>query len=157
MNRLTYCALVLSVVICACVPAVSPLKDGEYYGYEFMCNLSPSEDPDASWYYSNVLSIKQGVVSLRKAPTYLSRGSVVASVSDGGFPEFDGRIDVAGRRTIVRLRKVSCDYCLVLLNDPLPSKIEREYVIRFIGDGSFELDRVVYRAQPDPELEWKPE
>lgn len=141
------------VALCSCTPLSPRLTDGEYYGYEFTCNLSKSEDPEASWYYANVLRVHQGSVSLAKSPKYVSHGSVIASASDGGFPVFDGKVEQLDKRTLVRLRKVSCDYCLIPLDDPLPSKINREYVVRFLNDGSFELDGVIYRTQKNPKLE----
>jgi hypothetical protein len=141
------------VALCSCTPLSSRLTDGDYYGYEFTCNLSQSEDLEVSWYYANVLHVHRGSVALSKSPRYISHGSVIASVSDGGFPAFDGRVEELGKRTLVRLRKVSCDYCLIPLDDPLPSKIEREYVVRFLNDGSFELDGIIYHAQKNPKLE----
>jgi hypothetical protein len=141
------------VALCSCTPLSSRLTDGNYYGYEFTCNLSQSDDPEASWYYANVLHVHRGSVALSKSPRHISKGSVIASVSDGGFPSFDGVVEQLEKRTLVRLRKVSCDYCLIPLDDSLPSKIEREYVVRFLNDGSFELDGVIYRAQKNPKLE----
>ncbi len=141
------------IALCSCAHLSPRLTDGVYYGYEFTCNLSQSENPEASWYYANVLHVHQASVSLTKSPRYISHDSVIASVSDGGFPVFDGKVEQLEKRTLVRLRKVSCDYCLVLPDDPLPSKIEREYVVRFLNDGSFELDGVIYRTQKNPKLE----
>jgi hypothetical protein len=84
---------------------------------------------------------------------YLSRGEVISSASDGGFPVYEGALETVGGRMVVRLRKISCDYCGIPVDDPLPSRIEREYIVRFIADGSFELDRVVYSTKPNPKLE----
>jgi hypothetical protein len=152
INRYGFIMSIL-VALCSCAPLSPRLIDGAYYGYEFTCNLSQSEDPEASWYYANVLHIHQSSASLAKSPRYISKGAVIASVSDGGFPSFDGMVKQLEKRTLVRLRKVSCDYCAIPLDDPLPSKIEREYVLRFLNDGSFELDGVIYRAQKNPKLE----
>lgn len=152
----------LAGVIVGCAPtppldstSVSsvPLKDGVYIGYEGMSNLSPEEDPNAYWYHRNVFRVTGFSVRLEQSPMYRSRGAVVSSSSDGGFPMFEGRIEQVGARTIVRLRKMRCDYCAELLDDPLPSRIEREYVLRFMPDGSFEMDRVIYDTKPNPSLE----
>jgi hypothetical protein len=155
MNSVTCRVLVLfaALSICSCAPKESPLKDGEYFGYEFFGNLSPEEDPHAQWYYAGILTIHGGVVSLKQFPRYISHDKVISSASDGGFPEYEGNIEVVGNRVIVSLRKVACDYCGIPVDDPLPSKIAREYVVRIIKDGTFELNRVVYSSQRNRNLE----
>ncbi|MFT3808056.1 hypothetical protein [Arenimonas sp.] len=153
---------ILAALLCACAPEadqVAPavaklaLRDGVYVGYEGIENLSPEEDPDAFWYYRSELRASGPDVRLEQSPRVLSRGHVTASASDGGFHVFEGRVEQVGARTILRMRKISCDYCAVLVDDPLPSRIEREYVLRFVADGSFELDRVIYSTTPNPKLE----
>ena len=146
--------LPLSVLLlggCAKLDVV--LADGEYFGYEPMDNLSPEEDPAAFWFHASVLRVAGDRITIKQRPRRRSHGEVTSSASDGGFPEYEGKIEILGRRTIVRLRKISCDYCGVPIDDPLPSKIEREYVVRFITNSSFELDRVVYDVERNPSLE----
>jgi hypothetical protein len=152
-KRIFLIPLILTVFI-GCNKYASPLKDGKYFGYESLPNLSLREGPESIRYYTCILQISNGKVTLNQSPTQLVKGKVYASASDGGFPKYDGEITVLGKRTLVSLRKTSCDYC-ERSDDPLPSKIEREYVIRFIGDGSFELNGVIYSTKPDPKLEWK--
>jgi len=139
-------------LFCSAGYAAEPktLKDGFYFGYEPLPNLSPG-DPDAEWYYENNLFVKGGHIKLEKFPKTKIKGEVFSSASDGAFPVFEGKVFSYEERVIVSLRKMSCDYCRTESNDPLPSKIVREYVVRFIGADSFELDHVTYSTQPDPE------
>ena len=127
------------------------LKDGVYFGYKYLPNLSPG-DPDAEWYYECDLFVKGGHIKLAKFPRTKIKGEVFASASDGAFPVYEGLVEADEKRTIVSLRKISCDYCMIEKDDPLPSKIVREYVLRFISADSFELDNVTYTTNPDPEL-----
>ena len=151
-------SLLTSVVLAlaTCKPAEPPLKDGEYYGYQFISNLSPEEDPYAAWFYAGILNVRGGSVTLKQFPRYVSHDKLTFSASDGGFPEYDGHVELVGDRTIVALRKVACDYCGVPVDDPLPSKIVREYIVRFVSDGSFELNGVMYSAQKNSRLERDP-
>lgn len=151
--RWTLCSCVLFVLASGCAPSAPTIKDGVYVGYEGMANVSPEQDPDAFWYHKSVLHVSAGKARIEQFPMYLSRGEVISSASDGGFPVFDGTVERIGGRTLVRLRKISCDYCGIPRDDPLPSRIEREYIVRFMPDGSFELDRVVYSTKPNPRLE----
>jgi hypothetical protein len=146
-------ASAIYLLACGCGPSPSMLKDGTYIGYEPMANISPEEDPDAFWYHRSVLRVAGHAVTIEQFPMYLSRGEVISSASDGGFPVYEGTVERVGGRTLVRLRKISCDYCGIPVDDPLPSRIEREYIVRFIADGSFEFDRVVYSTKPNPKLE----
>lgn len=133
------------------------LPDGEYYGYEPMCNLSPQADPDAYWYHANVLTVHGTELHIEKAPRYLSKGKVIASASDGGFYTYEGTIElVTGKRILVRLREVSCDYCAVRVDDPLPSKKTSEYILAIESSLFFELDHVRYSSKRDPSLDWRP-
>src|SRR6185312_7877011 len=75
---------------------------------------------------------------------------------DGGFYTYEGSFEPLGARILAELRAVACDYCAVRSDDPLPSKKRREYVVVRNSDGSFELDRVVYRPMPDPKLHGSP-
>jgi hypothetical protein len=129
------------------------LEDGEYFGYEPMENLSPEEDPSAFWFHASVLRVAGNRITMKQRPRCKSHGEVTSSASDGGFPEYEGKIELLGGRTIAHLRKVACDYCGVAIDEPLPSKIEREYVVRFISKGSFELDRIIYNVERNPSLE----
>jgi hypothetical protein len=146
-------ASAICVLAYGCGPSPSLLNDGTYVGYEAMANVSPEEDPDAFWYHRSVLRVAGDAVTIEQFPMYLSRGEVISSASDGGFPVYGGTVERVGGRTLVRLRKISCDYCGIPVDEPLPSRIEREYIVRFIADGSFELDRVVYGTKPNPKLE----
>ena len=127
------------------------MQDGVYFGYENLPNLSPG-DPDAEWYYEHHLFVKDGHIRLKLLPTIKIKNEVFSSSSDGGFPVYEGVLEADEKRAIVSLRKISCDYCRIEKDDPLPSKIVREYVVRFISEGSFELDNLTYTTKPDPEL-----
>ena len=144
--------LAVAVVSCSRGPTIG---NGVYYGYESIANLSP-EDPDAYWYRENELTVNNGMVRIEGHPRTSINGEVFASASDGGFPVFEGSIEQAAGRTMVSLRKASCDYCGDSVDDPLPSKKRREYVVFFEPDGAFELDRVTYRLQPNARLHWVP-
>jgi hypothetical protein len=149
--RLT-AVLAVAAIGCSRGPTIA---DGTYYGYESMANLSP-EDPDAYWYHENEFTVEGGRVHVEGHPRTLVNGQVFASASDGGFPVLEGSIEQVAGRTLVALRKISCDYCGNLVDDPLPSKKRREYVVFFEPDGAFEVDRVMYRLEPNVRLHWVP-
>jgi hypothetical protein len=125
------------------------VKDGTYYGYDPLPNLSP-DDFEAIWYHENVLTIQGKQVQLKKRPYSRSKGVVVAQPADGGFYTYEGSIKVENGRTIVELRLESCEYCAVPDNEKLPSKLSRAYVVQSVPNALFELDRVRYRKSPDP-------
>jgi hypothetical protein len=147
-------AAVLAVVAVGCDRAPT-IADGLYYGYEPMANLSP-DDPGAYWYRENEFTVDNGRVHLEGYPRTLINGQVFASASDGGFPVFEGSLEQVAGRTLVSLRKVSCDYCGELVDDPLPSRKVREYIVFFEPTGAFEVDRVTYHLEPNTRLHWVP-
>lgn len=155
MHRFTSRLVAAAMLLCLCglATAKPPLPDGEFFGYEFLPNRGENEGPGDYRFYSCVLRIKNGAVMLKKFPRQMIEGKVWSSSSDGGFPVFEGNIIEVGDRTLISLRKVSCDYCAVSKRDPLPSKIIREYVLRFESQTSFELDRIIYSNKPDLKLE----
>jgi len=158
-GRAAYITTLLSVVaalplIAGCARPAS-IPDGTYYGYEPMGNLSPDQ-PDASWYHENVMTVRGGAIRIEKSPQWRLRDSVYSSASDGGFYTYEGSFEPVAGRIVAKLRWTACDYCAVRSDDPLPSKHVREYVVGQNSDGSFELDHVVYRAAPNPKLHGTP-
>jgi hypothetical protein len=155
-SRISDCALALlcaasitSVTVSCGATEGKVIEDGTYYGYDPLPNLSP-EDPQATWYHENVLTIRGTEVQLSKRPYSRSNDVVVAQPADGGFYTYRGVVKVEGGRTIVELHLDSCEYCAVPDNEKLPSKVSRAYIVQLVPNALFELDRVRYRASPDP-------
>jgi len=147
------CAALLGALLLSVRASGAPASDGTYFGYEFMANLSPEEDPDAQWFHANVLTIRGANLTIEKAPRYISKGEVVASASDGGFYSFIGSIIDSGGRTIVAMHLKGCDNCAVPVPEHGAPTGPTEYVVRFWKDGSFELDHVHYRRHKDARFE----
>jgi hypothetical protein len=128
---------------------IKAVEDGNYYGYDPLPNLSP-EDSQAIWYHENVLTIRGKDVQLTKRPYSRSNGVVIAQPADGGFYTYKGNISAENGRTIVELHLESCEYCAVPDNEKLPSRVSRAYIVQSVPNALFEIDRVRYRASPDP-------
>jgi hypothetical protein len=92
------CAALLSALLLSVKVSGAPVSDGTYFGYEFMPNLSPEDDPDAQWFHANSLTIRGAKLTIEKAPRYISKGEVFVSASDGGFCEKHNRCRRADHR-----------------------------------------------------------
>jgi len=149
MIRTTFSWLLLLVIIpiSACNPTVT-LPDGTYYGYKSMCSLD-LDNPTQEWFHEHILTIKGSQVSIDTFPGFIRDGEAVSSASDGAFFSYQGKLSTIQGRPVVALRLMSCDYCGVPVDDPLPSKKIYEFIIRPAPDRSFELDHVTYRLLPD--------
>jgi hypothetical protein len=154
LNRRHIAASILAVaasVLASCeVP--SQKLSGTYYGYDSLPNLSPEEDPYAYWFYAVTLVVEGTSVRVTKRPRYLSKGKIIYSASDGGFPVLEGTLKQVGDRTVIALHQVSCDYCGVPLDDPLSVEKEHEYIVLFASGEEFEVDRMRFKRSENPKL-----
>ena len=150
------CVFISAILICSSCARGRSIPDGTYFGYEFMCNLSPEEDPHAEWFHANVLTAKGKHLTISNDPRYFRKGELWSSSSDGGFFTYEGEIYKAGTRTIVALQMTNCDYCLRRVSKDPEENLPTEYVVKYFKDGSFELNHVRYRRQKDPHYEFKP-
>ncbi len=157
-NALRTLALITMLILplLGCKNEAPPQIQGTYYGYEFINSLSPWE-PESIWYYEKEMTVDKNKVTLTRSTLTKIKGKVWSSETDaGGLHVYEGAIKTSGERVIIGLRLISCAFCPERSDDPLPSKIQREYIVRFISQDSFELDGVIYKNTPDPKWNWTP-
>ena len=90
-----------AIAAIGCAHAPTPIGDGTYYAYKTKTNLTP-EEPTAIWFDKHVLNVRNGDLKLRTSPGYVLHGRAISSASDGGFRTYDGSVELAAGRTIVR-------------------------------------------------------
>ena len=144
---------VISLLIILCMLLTIPttlhaeeIVDGIYIGWEPSPDISPDVKSD-KWFHGHTLKVKGNKLYIETYPVWVKNGEITYSASDGAFYSYEGTIFSKNNKSYVKLKMISCDYCVRPINDD--SKVEESKTIEIImkNELSFVINNVLYIYQ----------